>query len=432
MHPRHSEPYRVYERYRLFHLMTDHPDWSLRAYARELGHDPRWVRTWGRRFKTSATSDRPDMQHFASQSRRPHHTPRRVDPVLETHICALRPLLSERFHRRAGAKTIQAVLRQMLPDSWHVPCPRTIYTVLKRRGMIVPRPQPVHEPLVLPPPMDEWELDFGEIYLGPDEGQFEFLLVVDRGTSRVIYLEGSHGYSAETALEAVVRLFIQYGMPKRLRMDRDPRLFGSWTRDSYPSPLMCLLRGFGVEDVICPPHRPDLKPFVERTIQTLKYEWLACFSPRTLADALEMLTPFVRYHNAERPHQGQACQNRIPDEVFPSLPPCRVIPDRVRADTGIHGRLYRRRVNSNGAIQIDRHSYYVGEAWAHREVVAQVDANKEVFQIRADTTEVKTLAMKGLVTGEMDLARYVDLMKSEARTIAVHRMLAWEKIGPPF
>jgi len=215
--------------------MTDHPDWSLRAYARELGHDPRWVRTWGRRFKTSATSDRPDMQHFASQSRRPHHTPRRVDPVLETHICALRPLLSERFHRRAGAKTIQAVLRQMRPESEPVPCPRTIYTVLKRRGVIVPRPKPVHEPLVLPPPMDEWELDFGEIYLGPDEGQFEFLLVVDRGTSRVIYLEGSHGYSAETALEAVVRLFIQYGMPKRLRMDRDPRLFGSWTRDSYPS-----------------------------------------------------------------------------------------------------------------------------------------------------------------------------------------------------
>ena len=46
---------------------------------------------------------------------------------------------------------------------------------------------------------------------------------------------------------------------------------------------MCLLRCLGVEDVICPLHRPDLKPFVERTIQTLKYEWLARYSPRTVA-----------------------------------------------------------------------------------------------------------------------------------------------------
>jgi hypothetical protein len=88
----------------------------------------------------------------------------------------------------------------------------------------------------------------------------------DSGTSRVIYLEGSSGYNAETALDAVVRLFILYGMPKRLRFDRDVRLFASWTRDSYPSPLMGLLRCFGVEDIICSPHRTDLKPFVERCI----------------------------------------------------------------------------------------------------------------------------------------------------------------------
>jgi hypothetical protein len=30
--------------------------------------------------------------------------------------------------------------------------------------------------------------------------------VVDRGTSQVVYLEGSAGYNAETALEAVARL----------------------------------------------------------------------------------------------------------------------------------------------------------------------------------------------------------------------------------
>ena len=160
----------------------------------------------------------------------------------------------------------------------------------------------------------------------------------------------------------------------------------------------------------------------------MKYEWLARHAPSTIADALELLAPFVRYHNSERPHQGQACQNRIPDEVFPSLPACAVLPDRVRTDAwvlSIHERVYRRRVNRSGAIQVDRYSYYVTEAWAKNQVLVHVDAFKEVFHIHCEGQEVKTVPMKGLVTEEMDFARYLDLMKREARTLEVHRALTW-------
>jgi len=116
---------------------------------------------------------------------------------------------------------------------------------------------------------------------------------------------------------------------------------------------MCLLRCLGIEDVICPPHRPDLKPFVERTIRTLKYEWLARYSPSTFAEAIELLPGFLTYYHSERPHQGQACNNRTPDEAFPSLPDCPVVPEWVQPDawvTTIDGRVYQRRVNSNGVI----------------------------------------------------------------------------------
>jgi len=34
--------------------------------------------------------------------------------------------------------------------------------------------------------MDEWEIDFGEIFVPDDETVFEFFIVVDRGTSRLI------------------------------------------------------------------------------------------------------------------------------------------------------------------------------------------------------------------------------------------------------
>lgn len=62
--------------------------------------------------------------------------------------------------------------------------------------------------------MEEWELDFCEIQL-PD-GRFEFFLVVDRGTSQVVYLESCEGYRADTALMTVCRLLLHSGLPQRL------------------------------------------------------------------------------------------------------------------------------------------------------------------------------------------------------------------------
>ena len=158
------------------------------------------------------------------------------------------------------------------PSRVHAPRASRIVKTLHERAYIVPRRKVEHIPVERPALMDEWELNFGEIYLGEAEGSLEFLLVVDRSSSRVVYIEGSTGYRATSALEAVMRLFAQHGLPKRVRFDRDPRLWGGWTRDGYPSPLVRLLRALGVEPIICPPHRPDLKLFAERCIATLKYE----------------------------------------------------------------------------------------------------------------------------------------------------------------
>jgi hypothetical protein len=85
--------------------------------------------------------------------------------------------------------------------------------------------------------------------------------------------------------------------------------------------------------------------------------------------------------------------------------------------SSIHEHVYRRRVNSSSTIQVDRHSYYVGEAWAGHPVLVQVDAPQEAFHIRCNEQNVTTVAMKGLVNAELDFAHYLDLMKREARTL---------------
>src|SRR5579871_1045603 len=421
-----SESQLIYERQKLYALMHEHPEWSLRTYARTLKHDLKWVRTWAKRFKAVVA---PTLEMFRSQPRKPKHSPKQLADTLKDAICDLRESLSERFNRAAGAETIQYFLKAQVEA---LPCARSIYKVLHERGYVQIRRKPARFPLELPAPMEEFEMDFGEIYLGPVEGVFEFFLVVDRGTSRVIYLEASHGYRAESALEAVVRLFDKQGLPKRLRFDRDPRLWGSWTRDSYPSLLVRMLRVLGVEPIVCPPRRPDMKPFVERSVKTLKFEWLARYSPPTYADALALLDPFIPYHNAQRPHQGRACNNEIPDIAFPALPTLPILPQAVQPNRWLqaeHHRIYRRRVNANGSIQVDTHSYYLGQDYAGLAVLAQVDAEKAHLLVIGDGKLLKTFPLMGLLPNEMPLVDFVERLKTEARFVEQYRRIHWEQTG---
>lgn len=114
--------------------------------------------------------------------------------------------------------------------------------------------------------------------------------------------------------------------------------------------------------MVCPPHRPDKKPVVERCIETLKYERLDRFALPTVGAALDALAQFPAYYNDQHPHRGQACQNRPPSVAFPTLPALPMLPQTVALDAwldAIHTRIYCRRVTSDGTIQVDRHTCIV-------------------------------------------------------------------------
>jgi len=264
-----TESERIYDRMRLHQLSEQQPNWMPAQLAAELKRSERWARKWVRRFQAVTE---PSFKMYLSQSRAPKKRARQTPDVVKDVICDLRVSLSEQYNqqynRPAGAHLIRHYLYKDLYKykdlslndlTMFVPSSsRTITRILRERGYILDPPKHEHEPLPLCAPMEEWEMDFCEIRLV--DGRFEFFLVVDRGTSRVIYLEGREGYRADTALEAVVRMFLLKGMPKRLRFDRDPRFVWTWTADSFPAPLVRLLHVLGVEPIICPQRRPDKKP----------------------------------------------------------------------------------------------------------------------------------------------------------------------------
>jgi hypothetical protein len=418
----------IYDRMRLHQLMQAHPTWSPAHLAAVVGRSERWGRKWVKRLKAVET---PTYTMYLSHSRAPKTRSRQTSEAIKDVIGERRETLSEHYHRPAGAALIRHMLAQdptVQKQGAFVPTStRTIAKILRERGYLQSPPQRQRMPLELVAPMEEWEMDFCEIRL--PYGPFEFFLVVDRGTSRVVYLEGCEGYRADSALAAVERLFRWHGLPKRLRFDRDPRLVWSWTADSYPAPLLKFLYVLGVEPVICPPRRPDKKPYVERCVRTFKHEWLDRFSLDTLAACHEALAAFPHYHNHERLHLGRACHGRTPDEAFPQLPTLPALPTQVHPNAWLttqHGRVFRRHIQANGTLHIDKQTYYVDPHLAQQAVLVHMDAQQRCLWVwHAGKPLPKSLPLKGLYAEEQSLADYLKILQEEAVSIASYRHLAW-------
>lgn len=150
--------------------------------ACELGPEvQQWVRRWRTRIKTAADIT---LDVFRSQSRARKTQPKRISREAESLIGELRQELSEQFHRRAGPKTILYGL-QACQKQRHIPfeLPKarsTIARILRVLGYVQTARSVLNEPLLLPPPMEEREMDFGEIFLG-DEGVTNLTATISGG-----------------------------------------------------------------------------------------------------------------------------------------------------------------------------------------------------------------------------------------------------------
>lgn len=425
-----TETCRIYDRLRLQELIEQHPEWTVTQLASELGRTRDFVYTWRERIFDPDNKTFKDK--YMSRSCAPKSNEKWVHPTVEKVIIELREELSEKYARRAGAHLIigELLKREDLKDAGHYlpTSPTTIYDVLKRHGYILPPIKFEYHPVILPAPNEEWEVDFGLTQLG-DRSWFEFFVVVDRGTSRIVYLEGDERYNAETSLEAFARLFIHHGMPKRIRMDRDTRFVASWTSDGYSSALIRFLRVLGIEVVVCPPRQPWKKPFVERAIYTIKHEGFPKYPMNDIAEAREALEHFKHFYHEERSHQGRACGGKTPNQAFPTLPSLPHVPDLVHPNSWLqhdHGRVFRRSVNSRGFIQIDKNRYYIGKNHAKKRVLVHMDAPNQRFLVNDGETLIAELAIEGLSDEEsISFNQYLKLMCIEARSIELHRFMMW-------
>jgi hypothetical protein len=298
-----------------------------------------------------------------------------------------------------------------------------VWKILETHQRII-RPRKLDPtPFDRPEPMDTWEIDFTDVagaeaqHTDKQAHQVEAFAVVDRGTSLLVDLRVDDAYQATSALMAVASTLIQHGLPKRIVFDRDPRLIGSWSAADFPSAFMRFLLCLGISIEVCPPQRPDLKPFVERYFRTLNRECVQIQHPANVRQARAVFDNHRYSYNHLRPNQSKACGNVPPYTAFPQLPRLPHIPLMVDPDHWLlnyQGRVYKRRVDPSGRVHIDKGRYYLRRDLAGRYVVCQLDAHRRLLDILLDGRIIKTSPIKGLYGEPLEFGDYLDLILKEA------------------
>ena len=411
-------------RAQLRELLKETPNASDRDLAEALGYSPAWARKWRKRLGQAEANDEAVLHCL---SHRPKTIARQVSEAMEERIVQMRQTLSAEYNRKVGPRTIVARLRKDPPEGEGIvpTSTATIWRILRRRHAILTPSSPPKQPFDRPAPGVQWEIDFctaaNQSEEAPDKQKnaLEVFNVVDRGSSAVINSLASAHFDAEAALRTMDSTFRADGVAHCVSYDRDSRLVGSQSTDGYPSAftryLLCV--GCGVD--ILPPRRPDLKPFVERFQRTLKEECLSKERPANSAEANTVIPPYCRRFNLERPHQGDVNRDQPPGLLLAQAVALLRLPEHLDPDAWLahyHNRCYRRHVDSHGAIQLWKQTYYVGTAYLNQTVLVRLDAQQRQVHVEVGHARVKSIPLKGLVGHELEYQDFLELICDEARS----------------
>jgi hypothetical protein len=223
----------IADRATLRRLVSHHPEWTQAELASAVGRSRGWVVKWLPRLNHTAPDD---LAALFSRSRARRTPPPSTPTAVVERILAIRDEPPEHLQRVPGPKAILYYLpRDEQAQGLGLPLPRstrTIWKILRAHGRIELELPRCRQPLPPCDPLVEVQLDFkddGVVPADPDgkhQHAVETLNAVDAGSSSLLMADVSKDFHAETALDSVVRFLREYGRPKRLTFDRDPRWVG--------------------------------------------------------------------------------------------------------------------------------------------------------------------------------------------------------------
>ena len=277
----------------------------------------------------------------------PHKTPESVVKIL---------VAGRKAHPTWGGKKLKHVLEAQ--HGVKLPAPSTITDILKRKGLLEPRPyrrrfRPasgltgLREAAV---PNALWCADYkGQFRLG--DGSYCYpLTMTDQFSRKLLCCEGMAAINEDAACDAAVRTFRKYGLPDAIRTDNGVP-FAS-TGLAGLSRLSVLWLRLGIELERITPGEPQENGRHERMHRTLKRDTARPAQPNLLRQQ-QRFDGFVEEFNDVRPHEALGL--RPPSVVYqPStrtMPETLVTPDYVLHDDVLV-------VRANGSIRFRQKEHY--------------------------------------------------------------------------
>ncbi|CDZ76927.1 Integrase core domain protein [Legionella massiliensis] len=262
-------------------------------------------------------------------------------------------------HPSWGAKKIKSWLEQEKKDvSW--PAKSTIDELFKRHRLVRPakrkrRVSPYTEPFVLcNQANDTWSIDYkGQFSLGNQQLCYP-LTVTDNFSRYLLAIEGSEKISGIKVKNALIRLFLEHGLPLAIRSDNGVP-FASHAIAGLSELSVWLIKLGIVPERIRKGH-PEENGRHERMHLTLKKE-TASPPKQNMAQQQLLFNAFKKEFNEQRPHEG--IQFNRPAWLYTNS--SRQFPTKISAVEYDNSFEKTRKIRTNGTMKWKRKEIFVSE-----------------------------------------------------------------------
>jgi transposase InsO family protein len=358
-----------------FCVLAGKPGSNLAELCRRHQLSRKTAYKWLKRYRNHGAAA------LADQSRRPRHSPGKIDSPLEHKIVLLRqehPVWSGRKLRRRLLDLGEQI----------VPAASTIQQVIVRNNLQNPN-APVSKPFIRfehPFPNDLWQMDFkGHFALA--QGRCHPLTILDDHSRFCLGLRGCDN-QRETTVKAVLEsIFERYGLPLRILCDN-----GSPWGDDVDSPhthLTIWLMRLGISISHGRPYHPQTQGKEERFHRTIKAELLG---NRLFTDQRHFQLCADRWrqdYNLIRPHE--ALELNTPASRYSCSP--RPMPRVLLPIEYAPGEILRM-IDCNGWLSFKAQHYKIGRAFIGQRVAIRPDSNNGLWRVCFGHHTIKTLDLR--------------------------------------
>lgn len=318
---------------------------------------------WWRRFCASGLSG------MGQRTSCPHRSPRVCEEKWRNRVIELR-----KRYPWWGAKKLRAKLITQ-HGSRDVPAASTLGTILKRAGLVRGRARRRRGPQIERAPLSKaqqsneiWAVDFKGWFRTGDGKRCDPLTVSDVASRYLLCCEALSAQSFEQVQPVFKKLFAQYGLPQRIRVDNGTP-FGSRGAGGLSRLSVWWMRLRIAVEFIAPGH-PEQNGIHERMHRTLKAE-ATCRPAHSLRKQQKRFDQWRRHFNLERPHEALGQQ---PPALHYEAS-ARLYQPGAQAKIGYPADHCVRRVRSNGEIKWRGRKRFLGEAFAGELVgLQQIDS----------------------------------------------------------